>query len=220
MTCQLTEPRSAPTPPPPGTCPRDGTELRSTNTSAPALVDGDSLFRFEVEQPRGSGRSPSPRFFHLRGCRHPALLLKLRLDPGVGWGQAILQAGSRKPAENLSEPRVVAVSPPDTLRRVEPVTLAHGLAGDPGHEVHQLVDRHPFVRSKVERLRVVGLHDSVDAFDAVVHVEVRAALAAIPPHLDRLAVACQGHLPADGRRSLLTPPIVCAHRPVNVVEPS
>ena len=70
------------------------------------------------------------------------------------------------------------------------VDVAHAnvLTGDPGHGVHQLVDRDVLGVADVGRLVDVGAGQRQDAVDEVVDVRVGANGRAIAPDLDLAAV--------------------------------
>ena len=71
------------------------------------------------------------------------------------------------------------------------------LAGDCSHNIHQFVDTNEPILPEIDRLSVIGHHEAIDAFDAVVDVAIRARLIAVAPHLDLVAVARARDLAAD-----------------------
>jgi hypothetical protein len=90
------------------------------------------------------------------------------------------------------------------------VPLKDAFTGDFGHQIHQLIDTDQLVRSQVERLRIIGAHNPVDSFNAVVDVHERTALFSISPDLYFISVGSQGDLATDSRWSLLLASFVSA----------
>jgi hypothetical protein len=98
------------------------------------------------------------------------------------------------------------------------VPLNDTFTGDFGHQIHQLIDTDQFVRSQVERLRIIGAHNPVDSFNAVVDVHERTALFSISPDLYFISVGSQGDLATDSRWSLLLASFLSAQGSVVIVE--
>src|SRR6266540_81731 len=237
-------PRSRPPPPraaggpgpPPRTARSRRTERRrrppSTATSTAGSPPGR---RGSRRAPAAGGRSPpaapcgpGPRETSAGRApagesRHPSGRdggpLHLGPDPSVRLGEPVLQAHARLPPQHRAEAGVVAVATPDALRPGRVMPLPKPLAGDRADQVDQAVDGDHLVGSQVQGRAVVRLGDSEDALHAVVDEGERAGLPAVSPHLDLVAVARGGHLPADGGGGLLAPPVVGTQRPVDVVEP-
>ena len=150
-------------------------------------------------------------------CGHAAG--HLLLDPSIGGAEPVAEGRRRFPSEDLTQQRIVGVASPHSLRTRYVLRADVPLAGHLDDEVCQLVDGHHLVGAEVERLGVVGLHDAVDALDAVVDVAERPRLLPVAPDLDAAAVLGERHLAAERRRSLLPAAVVRAERPVDVVEP-
>ena len=135
---------------------------------------------------------------------------------------ALVQAAGLKVVElrleDVAQFRVVGVATTDAFRAVN-VLDRERLLGDLHDDRGQLVDADHALGAEVQRLVVIGVHQPVDALDAVVDVAERPRLLAVAPHLDRRAVIRERHLPAQRRRRLLAPAVVGAARPVDVVEP-
>ena len=106
-------------------------------------------------------RSNHPLPFGRHGCQALSSPTNLRLDPRVRLTHPGVQGHRRLPAEDLSQPRVVAVPPADTLRLAHVVTLIEGLARDVAHEVDHPIHGDELIGPEVERLRVVGPSDAL-----------------------------------------------------------
>src|SRR5713101_5057401 len=65
---------------------------------------------------------------------------------------------------------------------------------------------------------MIGIHDSIDALDAIVDIAIRSGLPPIAPHLDGFAVVRQRDFAADRGRRLLTATVISAKRSEDVVE--
>src|SRR5919112_6534867 len=145
-------------------------------------------------------------------------LLKLRLDPAVGGHQPFTQRDARLPPQHLAELGVVAVPTPYPLRFGEIVPPNDALTGDFGHQIHQLIDRDQFVGPQVEWLGIIGAHNPVDSFNAVVHAHERTGLFSVSPDHYLFSVGSQGHLATDSCWSLFLASFVSAERSVDVVK--
>src|SRR6266536_2179413 len=145
-------------------------------------------------------------------------LAELLADPAVGAGQAVLEAHGGLPAEHLAHAADVGVAAAHALRLGGVVALGDALAGDAADEVDQLVDRDHAVLAEVDGVMVVGLHQPVDALDAVGHVAVGAGLLPVAPDLDLVVLVRRGDLAADGGGGLLPAPLPGPERPEDVVE--
>src|SRR5215204_6304083 len=115
-------------------------------------------------------------------------------------------------------PGVVAVASPYPLRLGGVVALGDTFPGDLCYRIDQLIDGDQLVGSQVEGMRVIGSHDAINTFYAVIHVHKGAGLLPIAPNLDLSAVRSQSQLARDGRRRLLLTSFVGAQGPVNVVK--
>lgn len=105
---------------------------------------------------------------------------ELFTDPPVDSRQALLQRNLGLPPQDLPQPRIVTVAATHALRLCRVVSLDHMLPRDLGDQVHESVHGDQPIRSQVERLAPIGLHQPVDTLDTIVHVTVRARLLAIP----------------------------------------
>src|SRR6266576_5830411 len=65
---------------------------------------------------------------------------------------------------------------------------------------------------------MVGSHEALDAFHAVVNKAIGARLKAVAPDLDLPAILHERDLPTDRRRRLLPATVVCPERTVDIVE--
>ena len=92
-------------------------------------------------------------------------------------------------------------------------------SGDIGNDVHQLVDRHHFFGTDVDRPLEIGSGQPQSPFDAFIHIEERTRLQAIAPNLDGIARGGIGNLAADSRRRLFLAAVPGAFRPKDVVKP-
>src|SRR6266480_1617127 len=162
----------------------------------------------------GRVKAPVPR-----SRAEAAGLDQLAPDPTVRPLQALLEAHPRLPAQDLAEPRVVAVPPPHALGLVQVVRLEDRLVRGPRHDVDELVDADEPILTEVERPTEVGPHQAIDALHTVIDIAIRPCLLAIAPHLDGVAVLRKGHLAADRGGGFLSPPLVRAERAKDVVEP-
>ena len=115
------------------------------------------------------------------------------------------------------------------IRRGEEVARAHAhrsvhvaqvdlLAGDPGDEERELVDRDVLAAADVDAVLEVGLHQGDDAVHHVVHVGVGAHRGPVAPDLDRAAVRGLRDLAAHRGGSLLAPAPPRPLGPVAVLE--
>src|SRR5690349_5105008 len=86
-------------------------------------------------------------------CRH------LLFDPRVGDCEAVLERNPRLPAEHLAQAGVVGVASPDTLRAID-VANPHRDARAVSDDAGQLIDTDHPVLPEVQRLRVIGAHQS------------------------------------------------------------
>src|SRR3989440_7581860 len=132
-----------------------------------------------------------------------ALVVKPAPDPGIRVCEAIIEPSPWLPIQHLTQTAIIAISAPDALRLGDIVLLLEVLSRDPADEVDQLVDRHEMLRSQVDRLPVVGVHDPGQPLDAVPNVAETARLLAVPPDLDRRALLRLRDFSADRGGGLL-----------------
>lgn len=93
-----------------------------------------------------------------------------------------------------------------------------GLSRNVDDRARELVDRHDLLGTEIQRLPVVGPHQSVDPLDAVGHVTERPRLLAVAPDLDGAALCHGRHFSAQRRWHLLPATVVRAIRTVDVME--
>ena len=98
--------------------------------------------------------------------------------------------------------------------------LLQGLFRHLGDHVHQLIDGDEHVGAQVQGIAPLGMHEAVDALNAVIDVHERPRLLAITPDLDLVAVLGERHLATDRRGGLLAAAVVGSERAVDVVEAS
>src|SRR5680860_957706 len=144
--------------------------------------------------------------------------LKLLVDPAVGEGEAVLKHGCWLPSEHLSQQAVVGIAAAHTLRSVDVLEADVGLTGNFRDDPRKLIDAHHPVGSQVQRVGVAGLHQAVNALDAVIDIAERTGLLAVTPDLDLPALFRRSNLAADGGRGLLPSAVVGAVGAVDVVE--
>ena len=65
------------------------------------------------------------------------------------------------------------------------------LASYSSHDVDEFVDRYHAVLAKIQWMRVIRLHDSMQSFSTVAYVAIRTGLLPISPDLDLVAVVGQ-----------------------------
>jgi hypothetical protein len=58
-------------------------------------------------------------------------------------------------------------------------------ASDLGNDISQFVDCHQTILAEVEGFSEIGVHQTVDAFQAIVNITERTSLLTITPDLDR-----------------------------------
>ena len=143
----------------------------------------------------------------------------LLLDPGIGALEAFFEGELRFPFEHFAQAGVIRIAAAHAHR---PGDMLDGDLdpGNLGNHVGQLVDGHHAVRAQVQRGDVIGTHQAVDAFQAIVNVAEGTGLLAIAPHLD-LVVAGQlgdGDLAGHGCRSFFAAAIPGALVAEDVVE--
>src|SRR5262249_6390764 len=153
-----------------------------------------------------------------RGMLGAALLLELGPDPRIRLLEPRAQRDARLPPQNLSEQVVVAVATSHALRLRQVVALLQLLARDLGDHVDELVDGDELVGAEIDRLAEAGLHESVQALDAVVDVAEASRLFAVSPDVDLPAVGRLRDLAGDGGRRFLLAAFIGAERTVDVVE--
>src|SRR5258708_33655275 len=145
--------------------------------------------------------------------------IQLRSNPFIGCRQSLFERRGRLPVQGFEQQAVIAVPAPHALRLSEIVALPDVFSRNAGNRVDQLVDRYQIVCPQIQRVRVFGPHDPVDTLDAVGNVAVRAGLASVAPHLDRVAVGSQSDLTANGGGRVLAASVVCAQWSVDVLGP-
>jgi hypothetical protein len=91
------------------------------------------------------------------------------LDPLVSLGEALLQIHTRSPPEHLLKSRVIRVATPNALWTVY-VCLLDLDSRSIGDEVGEPVDRDESILANVQRLRIGGMSEAINAFAAVVDV--------------------------------------------------
>jgi hypothetical protein len=82
---------------------------------------------------------------------------QLLFNPFVRDCQAILEGNRGFPPKHLTQPRIVAITPADTLWLREVVTLFELLAGNFGDDVHQPINRDQPIGAEIEGVAMVGI---------------------------------------------------------------
>src|SRR5678815_2963216 len=111
-----------------------------------------------------------------RAARH------LLFDPRIRSGQPLFQRDLRLPTKNLPQRGVVWVSSAHALR-ARHMFLLDRVTGRVSHEVCESVDRDESVLPEIQRLVIVGPHQTEEAFDAVIDVTERPRLLTVSPDL-------------------------------------
>jgi hypothetical protein len=146
----------------------------------------------------GASLSPLTGDERVRGG---ALLFEFAGDPVVSDIESVFERNGGLPIQDFPQTRVVAVAASDALRFRQIVTLANLLAGDVCNDVYELVDGDHPVLTEIDRLAMIAIHQTIDTFDTIVDVTVRARLFAVAPNFDIVAVFSECDLAADrGRR--------------------
>merc|ERR1719454_1076727 len=143
------------------------------------------------------------------------VLIDLNVDPVEGVLEALAQRGLRRPPKHLLDQRVVRVAAAHALGAGDVLDGQFATLkteDDVGHLVH----RDHLVGADVERLLVVGDHQSEDTLHAVVNVAEGARLHAIAPHLELLGR--RDGFAAESSWRLLAAPLPRAAWAVDVVE--
>src|SRR5580704_18506097 len=97
---------------------------------------------------------------------------ELFFDPTVRAAQTLFQGDDRLPAQNSTEPCVVARTAFDTLRRRGQMALRDAVSRYRGDDRDQVVDRDHALLADVEWVPVVRLHQPANAFDAIIDIAV------------------------------------------------
>src|SRR5688500_18446540 len=129
----------------------------------------------------------------------------LPLDPAISPLETFAQRPAGGPADQLADHRVVGSAPANALGPRD-VPDAEILPRDLDEQARQLIDGHHLLGADVHRPRGLGEDQTPDSLHALVDVEERACLLAVPPDLDLAAVRRLRDLPRErGRRLLLAP---------------
>src|SRR5262245_6007929 len=105
-------------------------------------------------------------------------------DRLISWPQPVAERRRGRPSEQLPDQGVVAVAAADALRGIATVDAAQLDSRNLFDDVHELIDRHRFIASEIERFVDVALHDAERALDTIVDVHEAPALPAVTPDLD------------------------------------
>ncbi len=96
--------------------------------------------------------------------------------------------------------------------------LDQRLARDVADDVDEIVDGHQFIGSKIEWRAMVGPHDAVNAFNAVIDVHERSRLLPVAPDLDLAVIREYRDFPANCGWGFLAASVIGAERPVDIME--
>src|SRR5712692_337388 len=121
----------------------------------------------------------------------------------------------------LLDKSIIAVPAIHTLGRAEIVIALQLDSGNFLRDIDQLIYRYGLTRSEIDRLQNLGIHDQMDAFQAVINEHEATGLIAWAPDIDFVLTEnlCFDYFPADGRGSFLPPSVPCTPRPVDVMKP-
>src|SRR5438093_3169458 len=119
-----------------------------------------------------------------RGCTRASRILHSIVDPSVSPLEPFLERYIGFPTEPLPDQSVVAVPPPNALRRTRVVAALKLDSGYVLHDPDQLVDGHELGAADIERLDHIALHEKVRPVDAIVDKREAARLLTVAPDLD------------------------------------
>src|SRR6266436_436912 len=139
--------------------------------------------------------------------------------PLIGPCQALFQRDLWLPFQHFTQTGVIAVAATHTLWFRDVVTLADALAGNPGNDVDQFVDRDHAVLSQIDRIAMIALHQPVNTFDTIVDVAIRSGLSTVSPDFNVVTIIGQRNLATNCRRRFFAAAVIRPQRTKDVMKP-